>query len=200
MDTNITSSGIHVFPLAKNRPTDRRARLFYEDNVANIVRQVVDVNGFITSPSIDSTGLLRCEVKNSENDIELVLNKMLSFNLNGYYFEIASDTALYTIVRSEVPEKGTKSFKLYASIKLDKDKREISGQDEGAVYTGLVIKEALSDDYIQLPLFNCALYVDSNGNRVTESSLIKSSYKRFESSSLDYSIDIIDGKREVKDL
>ena len=50
MSYHISTNNIHVFPLARNRKNDRSARLFYENNIANIVRQVVDRTGFIITP------------------------------------------------------------------------------------------------------------------------------------------------------
>lgn len=116
----INSNKLKVFPLAKNRTVNRGSRLFYEENVTNLIRQIVDKPSFM----IDGpTGIKPTDA----------LSRDLEFNIYGYYFCIKAGTVLR--------DMGSKSY-LVAKIKLNINSdmpTEISGQDEGNLYKGLEV-------------------------------------------------------------
>ena len=103
MNFNIDSSSIHVFPLAKNRTEDRAARMFYEDIIAILVRQLIDTKGFIITPS---RGNLQLDITNDAEYTEdstkvkyvFKLKDVFAFNLNGYYFELNAGSVIYELV------------------------------------------------------------------------------------------------------
>ena len=230
---NVISTAVKVFPLSKNRPTDRSSRLFYEDNVTNMITQVIDTEGFIIKPSLSEE--IRKEysadgyfelTKDSNGDYFLRLSSQhsLVFNLGGYRFELISDSTSVDLVnlgKATVPSKFTDKKNLYAFICIDKEYKEISGQDEQSKYTGLCLttdksdiqKAASNSDYkavysLHLMEFTPRLsnanngeYViaddpeDSNGD--TSPKFISSSFMKYTADSIDLSKDIIDGTREI---
>ena len=114
--SNIKSENISIFPLAKPR-INNTSRLFYEQNVTNLLRQLMDTDGFIIQP---------CELNGN------VCNGDLIFNLYGYYFKIDHETTL--------TDDMTTGNYIIAQIKLTENEPvEIDGQDDNDVYTGLDI-------------------------------------------------------------
>lgn len=118
----ILSDKISIFPLAKHRVNKNNDRLFYEHNVANLIRQLIDTEGFIIRgpETVATDGLLTSE---------------LEFNLYGYHIMIESGTNLFS---------SNLSGDIYAQIELSTDKNvptEIVGQDESETkeYKGLEI-------------------------------------------------------------
>ena len=105
----LDSDKIKVFPFAKTRADyDISSRLFYEENISRIVRQVVDTEGFVVSGGITSTGVT------SQDG--------LAINIHGYYFYIEKETSI-------VPNES--STTCYVSIKLTSGGAvsELVGQD-----------------------------------------------------------------------
>lgn len=105
----LDSDKIKVFPFAKTRADDDiSSRLFYEENISRLVRQVVDTEGFVVSGGITSTGITSQEG--------------LAINIHGYYFYIEKETSI-------VPDES--STTCYASIKLTSggSVSELIGQD-----------------------------------------------------------------------
>lgn len=125
---HIKSESIKIFPLAKPRSKDSSSRLFYEDNIANIIRQVTSGNGFIiNAPTTLSTynGYYR-------------VNQDLEFNIYGYYVKITKSSNIISV--SDTNKNGTNYNYIYAKIKLNNSTTpEINGQDDGGNYTGLEI-------------------------------------------------------------
>lgn len=118
--SNIQSQYIKIFPLAKPRKNNIASRLFYEQNVTNLLRQLMDTEGFIIQP---------CEIDNNTCKGDLI------FNLYGYYFEIKSGTNLGDLSTGKY---------IIANILLSSQEPiEIEGQDEQKedtyFYTGLEI-------------------------------------------------------------
>lgn len=121
----LDSSNVKVFPFAKFRgETDISSRLFYEDNISRLIRQVVDTEGFVVSGGITSTGVTSQEG--------------LAINIHGYYFYITKETS---IVPSET------STNCYASIKLTEGViSELSGQDDSGKFTVLNFTDTAPED------------------------------------------------------
>lgn len=121
----LDSSNVKVFPFAKFRgETDISSRLFYEDNISRLIRQVVDTEGFVVSGSITSAGFTSQEG--------------LAINIHGYYFYITKETS---IVPSET------STTCYASIKLTEGAiSELSGQDDSGKFTVLNFTDIVPED------------------------------------------------------
>lgn len=133
---NLFSRDVIVFPLSKDRisnpnksvlgefsPVDlNRTRLFTEKSVSNLIRQLIDVDGFV----IGSRSL------NSDNTLLEV-----EFNLAGYYFKINLDLDGNKGENNSV-YSGWEN--IYASITIHDDYDEIVGQDDDDnVYTGLTL-------------------------------------------------------------
>lgn len=175
MPFNLNSQSIKVFPLAKPRSVaskDITSRIFYEQNVSNLVRQLLDVEGFVVSGNVDTNG-------------EVVEN--LAIDLMGYYFEIESGTILTDNISDDANE-------LYAAIKFksndnDSDENypiEIDGQDTNGVYMGITFFEDVpTQDWHKLKL----LEKDSTGWKLVDGSNAKFSAKSIK-------IDWIDGQRK----
>lgn len=117
----IASSQITVFPTTR-RPDYRNNRLFSEANSVNLVNQLLDVHKFVISDSYNSS---------SENPFE--------FNIQGYYFRVDTCAHLASIV------SGLSSpNEVWATITLvtSGDYTELSGQDDGGEYQGVVFSNA----------------------------------------------------------
>ena len=70
---NLSSTAVKVFPFARYRESriDLSSRLFYEYNVARLIKQLIDTEGFIISGKIDET---TCSV-----------SETVALNIGGYY-------------------------------------------------------------------------------------------------------------------
>ena len=125
MSQYIPSNQIQVFPLAKNRDSDRGARLFFETNIANIIRMMTsNVNGFIISGNLQAPG------GNVQTD-----GGYFRFCLHGYYFEIFDYDAIGDPQQVTLISGVSNGNKIYA--KLTVEDHEVVGQDEDDVYKGL---------------------------------------------------------------
>lgn len=129
----LQSKNVTVFPVAKNRSSEvNGGRLFTEDYVANIVRQLIDTTGFI----------IEC---NPSSGIEVTNTLNVRFNLYGYYFDVTfTPQELITAFESDPNNKWGNNLYVIASILLDDTTREIVGQDVndatlGKIYQGLDI-------------------------------------------------------------
>ena len=103
------SRNIDIFPLSKNRATGQNSRSLSEDRIANIIRQVVDADGFVISDSVSSSPF--------------------EFNLYGYFISVQDIGAI-------LDEFSDGATEIWASIALDSNK-EIAGQDDNNLYTGV---------------------------------------------------------------
>lgn len=126
----VSSENIEVFPVAKQRHKNSKqtngGRLFTEQYVSNIIRQLIGTSGFIINYNTPSSGSAEFNT-----DVDLTVE----FNLRGYYFNIKNlhiksiieyykdvDTRLYTTI--------SKMFYVFAKIEGFDSCGEISGQDE----------------------------------------------------------------------
>ena len=135
----LPSNSIRAFPLGRPRSTnsnDITSRIFYEQTVSNIVKQLIDTNGFIISGS---------EI-NSNNGT--LLNN-LELNIGGYYFNILQNSLVFGLstegkLNSYLSYTGT--IYIYFCIDLtSQEPKEIIGQDildqnSNLIYQGLVIE------------------------------------------------------------
>lgn len=176
MSYYINSDSISIFPLSKPRKVEKTSRLFYEENITNLIRQVVDVDSFIIKSPLDY---------NSESAI---LSDNLIFNLYGYYFNIHSNSGFISSNRIANDDKY-----IVAKIVLSGEPLEISGQDNDVKeYEGLSIESVKAvptdtdtDKYIVL--------FKRNSTDTKKWDSYEDSFKKF--SANNFIITGIDGKR-----
>ena len=192
----ISSGRISIFPLAKARDTDRNARMFYEDNVANIIRQVIDTVGFICSPN-DATDFLSGTLNDDGSKVIVKNNQELVFNLYGYYILIKPGTELFTY--NPKPADNVKDYIVKALLFTDNVTKEVVGQDDKQKYQGLHIGVAADIDGVTRPENVTAHEIElfkihTNDTEVT-TTFAPESLIKFRQNSLELSIGFIDGKR-----
>lgn len=174
----LASQSVKVFPLAKYRSVeslDITSRLFYEQNVSNLIRQLIDTQGFIISGTVFTNGIVNSDAP-------------FCFNLYGYYWEIAANTNLvdsgvsngtYVIAQIQMQER-TPDINTGVI-----PPQEIEGQDVEGEFQALQINTVT-----QLPTNGIYLVLlQKQGNNWI---IPDSSYNKFDSKSL--SITGIDGK------
>lgn len=165
--SNLLSQYIEIFPTAKPRNTQRSSRLLYEDNIANIIRQIVDKPSFIISSK--ATPPPRLYSSSGSDSFQLRYGDA-EFCLYGYYVKIKQD-ATFTLDSTTDDNKGfinvtatltgvyDDSNDLYSPL-------EICGKDESVlgaepVYDGLQFN--YSRDYKN----SVAVVKDNNSVTVT---------------------------------
>lgn len=118
---NISSTSITIFPLNKHREGYPQDNLLYENNLANIIRQLIDVEGFIIS------GPDTLESVSIENPLIL--------NIYGYYIKL-----------TDLPQVETQGTKVYIKL-LISDSRipEVDGQDDGNIFTGVQMVDSVTE-------------------------------------------------------
>ena len=158
----INSDRIKLFPISKPRSNDPTSRLFYEDNIANMLRQIVGKNGFIINAPKELT-LRNGYYVNDKEDLE--------FNIYGYYVNIKAGTNL-------IEANGIKDY-IYAQIIIDNSSiPEIKGQDNAGNYEGLEIisrdikieddKTNVKDNSKKTLTIYLLLYKKNNGSFIIE--------------------------------
>ena len=219
----IASNNISIFPLSKNRPNDRSSRLFYENNIANLLRQTVDVEGFMISLPEDFTLNVSNVEDGGKNKITLSTLNNIIFNLYGYYFNIGSKlqaTILHSFTYNndsdifiectskDVTSWKGKPFELWAKIVIDDVQQEIAYADNNTRYEGLQIlhKEPEADfpdeleghtaHYLKLCDFSFKYTAVDPANPVfgIDAVVFAPSYQKFSPNSIDMTISKIDGK------
>ena len=202
----LPSTNVRAFPLGKSRVAsseDITSRIFYEQTVSNIIRQLIDTQGFIISaPSnINLDGTI-------EGDLE--------FNLGGYYFKVLNGTSCFPLGDNGefVTISGAPAFEssqqvyIYFCVDVDeKEPKEIIGQDVTdtsgeSVYQGLLIEcsNYPPDRFTSHTYSLCVFTGWCNGNGQPTNSvdgkpswgIYEDSFIKFDSNSLD--ITGIDGK------
>lgn len=162
--SNIKSTDISIFPLAKPRQNNT-SRLFYEQNVTNLLRQLMDTDGFIIQP---------CELDGNKCKGELI------FNLYGYYFKINNGATLVDNLNGEY---------IIARITLTENEPvEIEGQDDNDLYTGLEIicSDNISNNNPNTKILTLFTKIGDKWEPLS------SSFNKFNPQSL--IVDVIDGK------
>lgn len=77
----IKSDKLKVFPTAHTRTSQLSSRMLYEQNIANIIGQFIDKDGFVVQfPKKLETGTNSIIINNNSSS--------LIFNLQGYYFTL----------------------------------------------------------------------------------------------------------------
>lgn len=200
---NLNSNNIHVFPLSKPRLNDYgKSRLLYEHNIANIVRQLTDVDGFLINcpdefkveKSLTGTWSVKDQFN---NDVEEI-----SFNLGGYY--VVVDNVGLKQIFSNTYSKGTS---IYAHLNTTEVVDgsfiyEINGQDDDSnrVYTGIKFTTTIESTEVgknyKLRLFDVLDMTQAADNTISGTvKPCKNSFNKFNTKSLDLSgITGIDGK------
>ena len=212
---NLQSELVKVFPAGKYRSTqsaDYTSRIFYEQNVSNLIRQIIDVPGFIISGSVNTNG---------------IVTEDFNCNLYGYNFILENGADLVAKNLSNIvvnidgnPLGNNQQFYVYLGIKLTSSESgisELNGQDaldtnensitfNQLVYQGLDIfndsslRSSLTDYVAILPILvgytngDGTLYTDTSasGNPNNLIKIYTNSYAKFDISSLN--ITRIDGK------
>ena len=114
----LATNKINVFPSTRRVQTQTTARLMTEEAMVRIINQLIESDGFIISPSAFD------------------LSAPLEFNIQGYYFNIA------TI--NDVISNFDSSTEVYAYIVIDTSNQyyyELKGQDINSEYQGLFITD-----------------------------------------------------------
>ena len=200
----LLSTQVKAFPLGRPRSQgsgDITSRIFYEQTVSNIIRQLIDTKGF----------LINCPNTMSSSG---TLGSTLEFNLGGYWFEVDSGTNIFPLdgnrhlIYEKYTDEGVEetvlknsTCYLYACIELtSSEPYEISGQDEQYngrdVYQGLKFIASnytpthFNDYEYFLPIFTG--YTNNDGSPIGTWNVYNDSFIRFDINSLN--ITGIDGK------
>lgn len=191
----LQSKQVKAFPLGRPRSTssnDITSRIFYEQNVSNIIRQLIDVPGFIISAS--GINMPSGTVSGSN----------LVIDIGGYYFDISNGSTIVPFNSDGAVVDGTtilKNSTVYLYFCIDttsEEPHEIIGQDStDNTYQGLVIEvSTLSPDKFNKHTYNLPVYfgnTDSNGMpKANTWKIYANSMMKFNSESLN--ITGIDGK------
>lgn len=180
----IPSRNVSVFPLAKDRQDDRSANLFYEDNIANIIRQLVDVKGFLITDESESDLFT---VENGK--LYLQAGKSLAFNIGGRFFQITTTEVNNGFEPLEIYSLSDSVPAIYANIIIDSNK-EVHGQDSGDEYQGLIISNNTEGASYSLKLLNVT---QQDGTFVV--TFPQESFMKIKLKSFSKSINFIDGQR-----
>ena len=135
----IASSNIQIFPLAKPRAANLSNRLFYENNVAAIIRQITSNKSFIVDANIPDERATA--IKSADSNVITIQSYndskdyALEFNIYGYRIQIQNGTAVsidninsrYLIGRQKVTNPN------------DVNLTEIDGQDVSGSFNGFEI-------------------------------------------------------------
>lgn len=143
---HLKSDHIHIFPLAKERNGQhgRESRMFYEDNIANIVRQVTDCPSFV----ITRDPQFSFEQLDPQNPTlySMVAKKDFQFTLFGYFIKVVADGVLCTV---DVDGKTDETIPLYAILNYSTTAKEVAGQDnrigesDDFNYTGVSLEHSV---------------------------------------------------------
>lgn len=178
----LNSTSVKVFPLAKYRGKDSgdiTSRIFYEQNVSNIIRQLIDTDGFIISGSINSGGI--------------VSDGNFCFNLYGYYFDILSGTSIIDTTLLNTIDTSITTVYVYASIVLsESEPKELQGQDVNTEYQGLSFVVSTEKKFSTANEKILNILVGTRKGDSWDWKIDNTSYFRFDVSAL--SIEGIDGK------
>ena len=206
----LSSTNVRAFPLGKSRSTgsnDITSRIFYEQTVSNIIRQLIDTQGFIISAP-------------SNINLDGTIEEDLEFNLGGYYFKVLNGTSCFPLgndgafVNNGDPPVTPDQFKqqqqmyIYFCIDVEEEEpKEIIGQDVTdtsgeSVYQGLIIEcSNYPPDRFTSHTYSLCVFTgwcNENGQPTNSISgqpswgIYEDSFIKFDSNSLD--ITGIDGK------
>ena len=135
----IASNNIQIFPLAKPRATNLSNRLFYENNVAAIIRQITSNKSFIVDATIPTERATA--IKSTDSNIVTIQgyndsnSYALEFNIYGYRIQIQN--------RTVISVDNINSKYLIGKLKItnpdDANLTEIDGQDVSGSFNGFEI-------------------------------------------------------------
>lgn len=192
----IASNNIQIFPLAKPRATNLSNRLFYENNVAAIIRQITSNKSFIVDAAIPAERATA--IKSIDNNIITIQgynasnNYALEFNIYGYRIQIQNGTVV------SVDNTNSKYLigKLRVTNPTDTNLTEIDGQDVSGSFNGFEIISSdseLTDTATEKYLI---LFEKDKSNN-SKYNMYEKSLQLFTSKSIDITgmITGIDGKR-----
>ena len=193
----IASNNIQIFPLAKPRATNLSNRLFYENNVAAIIRQITSNKSFIvdaTTPterataikSVDSN-IITIQGYNASNDYAL------EFNIYGYRIQIQNGTII------SVDNINSKYLigKLKVTDPNDANLTEIDGQDVSGSFSGFEIISSDSE-ITDTTTEKYLILFEKDESDNSKYNMYEKSLQLFTSKSIDITgmITGIDGKRQ----
>lgn len=137
---SINSTNVKIFPWARSTGT---GVLMYEDNIANLVRQITD-NNFIIEGTITNGS---------------ITSDCLKLNINGYYIELKSTQTV-----------GENAF-VSISVDSSSDIPELNGQS--GENTPIDIYNADDDEIVSLRNNKCYLQITDRAGNLYENSRMK---------------------------
>ena len=192
---NITSEQIKIFPVSTNRDSDPASRLFYEHNIANIIRQISDYKyGFIINGPSKFNGTL-------EADLELCIY--------GYYLKILNHTVIfsdltdtYVVAKLDLQKISLENSDFIYQL-LGQDDLENTNIDDSNSFKPLNINcisnsrfsELMSNDFIEENDEGISVYLPLYKRSGDTYEICTDSLRKLNSSSVN--IVRINGKREV---
>lgn len=192
----IASNNIQIFPLAKPRATNLSNRLFYENNVAAIIRQITSNKSFIVDATI--TAERATAIKSLDSNVITIQgynasNKYaLEFNIYGYRIQIQNGTAI------SVDNINSKYLigKLKVTNPSDANLTEVDGQDVSGSFNGFEIISSDSE-LIDTATEKYLILFEKDKSDNSKYNMYEKSLQLFTSKSIDITgiITGIDGKR-----
>lgn len=192
----IASNNIQIFPLAKPRATNLSNRLFYENNVAAIIRQITSNKSFIVDATIPAERATA--IKSLDSSVITIQgynasNKYaLEFNIYGYRIQIQNGTAI------SVDNINSKYLigKLKVTNPSDANLTEVDGQDVSGSFNGFEIISSDSE-LIDTATEKYLILFEKDKSDNSKYNMYEKSLQLFTSKSIDITgiITGIDGKR-----
>ena len=150
----LSSANISVFPSTRRGMKQVSARLMSESSFVNIINKLIDTDGYVITPEIESIG-------------NIDFTEPFEFNINGYFFSVDRAnriTALFPYAQT-----------IYANIYLDDagNFKELKGQDfdvsaSNWQYQGVNFSSTdLTQDQSSPADFSLLLFVKNNSNAWT---------------------------------
>ena len=192
----IASNNIQIFPLAKPRATNLSNRLFYENNVAAIIRQITSNKSFIVDATIPTERATA--VKSTDSNIITIQgyndsnSYALEFNIYGYRIQIQNGTVISV--------DNINSKYLIGKLKItnpdDANLTEIDGQDVSGSFNGFEIISSDSE-LIDTATEKYLILFEKDTSNNSKYNMYEKSLQLFTSKSIDITgmITVIDGKR-----
>lgn len=113
-EAHLNTENIKVFPSTRRLNKQVTARLMTESNIANLIYQLLDTEGFVVTDKKDT----------------YIDDEVFEFNIHGYYFVVDSAKYIFNIVENQLSSSATS---IYAYIQVEQtvgsDYKELKGQD-----------------------------------------------------------------------
>lgn len=148
---HIASKNLSIFPFSKYRINNLNNNLFYEQNIANIINQIIDpnLNGFI----IDAP----------ETVADIKEDSIVKLNLKGYHIEITDVSSYIT--------NGNLYIAVVLTDKIDNYPQEINGQDEDNLFTGVLVNDIVIEGHPCIQIYKNGKVCKENFARFNVNSL-----------------------------